>query len=282
MATATNDGIELYYEVDGARDGPTVALIQGLGYGRWMWHWLREALAPEFELLLPDNRGTGRSDTPEGPYTMAQLASDLESVLADHGVEEVQLVGASMGGMIAMQHALTYDRASRLVLLCTTPGGPEAIPAPEEVQARIVDAPADLDEREMIRYKMAPAVSDEFFERDEELVERIVDWRLEQDAGEAGKAAQLGAVDEFDVSDRLDELTHPAVVVHGTADRVVPVENAALLEALPNGSVERIDGGHHLFFIEERETVNERIRTVLADESDREQNRSVSPSGDSG
>jgi len=274
MPTVTNDGVELYYEVDGVEDGPTVALIEGLGYGRWMWQWQREALADAFELVVPDNRGTGRSDSPEGPYTMAQLADDLEAVLADHGVEQVRLVGASMGGMITLQYALDHDRATRLALLCTSPGGPEAVDAPEEVQERIVNAPEDLDERETIRYKMTPAVTDDFFDRDPERAERIVDWRLEQDAGASAKAAQLAAVGEFDVSDRLDELTRPALVLHGTADRVVPVENAALLEALPNGRVERIEGGSHLFFIEDHETVSERLRDFLVEEPTQEATRS--------
>ena len=63
MPRATRDGVSLYYEydrVDG--DGDTVVFIQGLGVGRWLWHWQREAFAGEFALLLPDNRGTGQSE----------------------------------------------------------------------------------------------------------------------------------------------------------------------------------------------------------------------------
>lgn len=264
MPTATHDDVELYYEVDGPADAPTVVLVEGLGYGRWMWHWQREALAESFELVLPDNRGTGRSDAPEGPYTMAELSADLGAVLDAHGTEPVTLVGASMGGMIALQHALEDDRVTRLVLLCTTPGGPEAVETPADVQQRITETPPDLDDRETIRHTMAPAVREEFYDREPELVEQIVDWRLEQDASEAAKAAQMAAIAEFDVSDRLDELTQPTLVLHGTGDRVVPVENADLLAGLPNARVERLDGAPHLLFVEQREAVTEQIEAFLA------------------
>jgi fatty-acyl-CoA synthase len=263
MPTATRDGVELYYEVDGPADAPTVVLIEGLGYGRWMWHWQREALSGEFELLLPDNRGTGRSDAPEGPYTMAQFSADLGAVLDAHGAEAVTLVGASMGGMIAMQHALADDRVERLVLLCTTPGGPDAADTPPDVQERITETPPELDERETIRHKMAPAVSEDFYDREPKLVDQIVDWRLEQDASETAKAAQMAAIGEFDASDRLQKLTQPTLVLHGTADRVVPVGNADLLSDLPNAEVQLIEEAPHLLFIEHAEAVNERLRTFL-------------------
>ena len=105
MQTVTRDGVEIAYEERGqpSGDADSVVLVEGLGYGRWMWRWQAEALADDYHLLLPDNRGTGDSDAPEGPYTIGQMATDLEAVLADAGVESVHVVGASMGGMIAQR-----------------------------------------------------------------------------------------------------------------------------------------------------------------------------------
>jgi len=264
MPTATNDGVAIHYEVDGPTDGEPVVLIEGLGYGRWMWRWQRERLADEYRLLLPDNRGTGDSDVPEGPYTMAAMAGDVDAVLADAGVEAAHLVGASMGGMIAQQYALDYDRAATLTLLCTSHGGEESVPIPEETAATILEVPEGYDERETIRHRMEPAVSDGFYDANPDLVESIVDWRLAGDATEAGRNAQAAAVQAFDVGDRVSKIDQPTLVLHGSADRVVPVENGRLLaEKLPDGDLEIVEDGPHLFFIEDPDHVADRIREHL-------------------
>ena len=264
MPTVTRDGVTIDYVVDGDPAGPTVLLLEGLGYGRWMWRWLTDALADDYEVLRPDNRGTGDSDAPEGPYTVGEMAADASAVLDDHGVDAVHVCGASMGGMIAQELALADDRVASLTLLCTSPGGEDAAQTPPEVQEHIFSAPEDAGPRERIRYLMEPAVSDEFYEREPELVDRIVDWRLAGDATPAGREAQAAAVAAFDATDRLGDLDVPTLALHGTADRVLPVENADLLaEHLSHATVERIDGGPHLFFIEERERVNDRVRTFL-------------------
>lgn len=264
MPSATRNGVSIDYAVDGDPDGPTVLLLEGLGYGRWMWQWLTDDIAEGYEVLRPDNRGTGDSDVPEGPYTIPQMAADAQAVLDDHGVGRVHVCGASMGGMIAQEFALVDDRVASLTLLCTSPGGDAAAETPPDVREHIFAAPEDMDPRERIRYLMRPAVSDGFYEREPELVDRIVEWRLAGDATPAGREAQAAAVAAFDATDRLNELSVPTLVLHGTDDRVLPVENAALLgEHLPHATVERFEGGPHLFFIEERDAVDARVRTFL-------------------
>ncbi|QKY17933.1 alpha/beta fold hydrolase [Halorubrum sp. CBA1229] len=264
MPRATRDGVGIDYAVDGTSDGPTVLLLEGLGYGRWMWRWLTEDLADGYEVLRPDNRGTGDSDVPEGPYSIDEMAADAQAVLDDHGVDRVHVCGASMGGMIAQELALTDDRVASLTLLCTSPGGDDAPEMPPDVREHIFSAPEDAGPKERVRYLMEPAVSDDFYERESELVDRIVEWRLAGDATPAGREAQAAAVAAFDATDRLGELSVPTLVLHGTADRVLPVGNADLLaELLPHATVERVDGGPHLFFIEERESVDGRIRSFL-------------------
>ncbi|MFC4553119.1 MULTISPECIES: alpha/beta fold hydrolase [Halorussus] len=265
MPYADNDGVSLYYELAGPETGATVALVEGLGYGRWMWRWQRDRLTEAgYRVVVWDNRGTGDSDAPEGPYAIAEMAGDLEAVLADAGVERAHVVGASMGGMIAQRYALDYDRAESLVLLCTSPGGPEAVETPPETQARMFDVPEDADECEAIRYKMEPAMTDDFWEENDDLIADIVDWRLESDADAHAREAQAAAVAEFDVSDRLGEIAVPVLVAHGDSDRVLPVENADLLyRDLPNARLAVFEDGSHLFFVEDADAVNERILEFL-------------------
>ncbi|MFC4449361.1 alpha/beta fold hydrolase [Halorussus aquaticus] len=279
MPYADNDGVSLYYETTDPADGPgsdgsreerdaeTVALVEGLGYGRWMWRWQRDRLADEgYRVVVWDNRGTGDSDEPDGPYSIEEMASDLDAVLDAVGAERAHVVGASMGGMIAQQYALDCDRAASLGLLCTSHGGDEAVEIPEETQARMFSVPEDADEREAIRHKMKPAMTDAFWAENDGLIEDIVDWRLAGDASDAARDAQAAGVVAFDSSDRLGDVEVPALVAHGTADRVLPVENADLLyERLPNARLALFEGGSHLFFIEQAEAVNDRLTEFLAD-----------------
>jgi len=264
MPTAHNGDVALSYDREGPASAPTVVFVEGLGYGTWMWQFQREPLAESYDTIVFDNRGTGDSDCPEGPYTVAEMAADLAAVLNDAGVESAHVVGASMGGMIAQRFALEDDRAESLALLCTSHGGEDAVPVPPETQAFMFDVPADADEREAIRYKMTPAISDGFAEEHPELIADIVDWRLASDASEAGRTAQAAAVQAFDASDELDQLTLPTLLMHGTDDEVLPVENAhALAEALPHADLELFEGGPHLFFVEQADAVTDRLRTFL-------------------
>jgi len=264
MPIANNDGVRLSYDLSGRSDAETVAFIEGLSYGKWMWKWQREPLSEQYQTLVWDNRGTGESDEPEGPYTTEQMAADFEAVLDDAGVDTAHVVGASLGGMIAQQYALDYDRAESLALLATTPGGEDAVPIPGETQQRMLDVPAEYDRAESIRYKMRPAVTEAFWEDHGDVIDRIVDWRLETDPSEDAYEWQSAAAIGFDESDRLDEIDQPTLLLHGTADRVVPFENAQLLEdAIPNSRLEPIEGGSHLFFIERSDTVNRHLRDFI-------------------
>lgn len=231
-----------------------------------MWDWQRQDLSGDYRTIVIDNRGTGNSDEPEGPYTVEMMASDVETVLADAGVTNAHVAGASLGGMIAQQYVLDYGRAAPLTLLCTTPGGEESVPIPDETLDRMLNVPEEYDRIETIRHKLKPAFTDEFWERNRDVIDRIVDWRLETDPTDEGYEWQSAAAVYFDVSDRLDKITLPTLILHGTADRVVPVENADLLEAgIPDAELVTIEGAPHLLFIERADDVTERIRRFLAD-----------------
>lgn len=267
MPRASNDGVELAYTVEGPADAPVVTFVEGLGYAAWMWQWQRERLS-DYRTIVWDNRGAGDSDKPEGPYTIEEMAEDMAAVLDDAGVESTHVVGASMGGMIAQRFAIEHgDRVDRLALLCTSHGGPDAVPTPEATQERMFGVPEAYDEREAIRYKMRPAMTEDFFEENDELIEQIIDWRLESDAPEDARLAQGAAVEAFDSAGELDAIDAPTLVCHGTDDRVLPVGNGRqVAERIPNAQLDLFEGGSHLFFLERPDAVTDAIRAFLAGE----------------
>lgn len=278
----TEAGVAIHYERDEG-EGPTVVFLQELGHGRWLWRWQREALA--VDAIAPDTRGTGRSDVAiprpvralpallRGPllgpfgYTVADLADDLEAVLAAESLRNVHLVGLGLGGMVAIEYATKYSRARSLVLCGTSHGGSDAVPVPEETRERLFARTGS--DRGTVRERMRPTFSERFTNRNPHLMDRIVEWRLAGETGEAARQAQWKAMQAFDASDRLEEVQVPTLVLHGEDDRVVPVENAWLLEAgIPEVHLEARPGGSHLLPVEDAGWTAARIREFLDDHAD--------------
>jgi 3-oxoadipate enol-lactonase len=252
--------VHIAWERRGA--GDPIVLVHGLGYARWGWEPVAEGLAESFEIVLIDNRGIGESDAPPGPYTAAEMAADVVAVMDEAGVETADVVGTSLGGMIAQELALSApERVRKLVLVCTTPGGPNAAPMPAATVQLIVEAPA-LEPlvalRRFVENALAPDPPDE-------LVERILAHRVATAQPLPAWAAQAAAGASFDAWDRLPGLRRPTLILHGNVDAVVDPANAdLLLERIPNSVVERFEGCGHLLFWEEPERFVDVVGEFLA------------------
>lgn len=229
--------------------GVPVVLIHGLGYARWGWEPVADRLAERFEVILFDNRGIGASDAPPGPYSCGEMAADVLAVLDEADVERAHVVGTSLGGMVAQELVLAAPaRVNRLVLVCTTPGGPNAAPMPAPTVELIAAAPS-LEPlvalRRFVENALAPNPP-------EELVDRILAHRLATAQPPTAWAAQAAAGASFDAWERGPEIDVPTLVLHGTSDVVVDPANAALLvERIVGARLELFEGCGHLLFWEE-------------------------------
>jgi pimeloyl-ACP methyl ester carboxylesterase len=119
MATAhAGDGTVIYYETWGR--GEPLLLISGLATDLRIWACQRLVFGRRFRCIALDNRGSGRSDKPDGPYTLEQMAADAVAVLDAEGVGRAHVVGHSMGSYIAQVLAVQYpDRLRSLTLAGT-------------------------------------------------------------------------------------------------------------------------------------------------------------------
>ena len=237
-------------------EGQSLLLIHGLGYARWGWEPVVEPLARSFDVILFDNRGIGQSDAPPGPYTAADLAADAVQVLHEAGVERAHVLGTSLGGMVAQELALAVpERVDRLVLACTTPGGSEAFPMPEQT-VQLLTSGGTL--RQFVENALAP-------EPDAEIVERILRHRESTAQPLEAWSAQAAAGATFDALDRIDRIGSPTLILHGTEDAVVDSRNAALLALrIPDSRVELFPGAGHLFFWEQPERFVEVVTGFLS------------------
>jgi pimeloyl-ACP methyl ester carboxylesterase len=233
----TDDGTTLRYAVAGGSDGPgaPVALVGDVGFGAWAWGWQHDALAGPRRVVTFDHRGTGESDAPAGPYDVDRLAADLDSVLGAADARRGHLVGAGLGGSVALRYA--RDRQPRsLSLLGTAPG--------DAVDAEALDDcyPADPSDGDALRATLGSLFSAAFREANPELCDRIVDWRRAEDAGPTARRAQAAAARGFEPGP-LYELTTPAFVLRGQADPVVDRKAVeSLARDLPRGRFESVVG----------------------------------------
>jgi 3-oxoadipate enol-lactonase len=122
MLRPRGQNLDLHYELRG--DGPPLLLLMGWrGNLDWWPAPLLRRLEQRHRLILVDNRGAGDTGDPGGRYTMAQMAGDAAALLDGLGVARADVLGVSMGGMIAQELALLRPaRVDRLVLCCTHSG----------------------------------------------------------------------------------------------------------------------------------------------------------------
>jgi pimeloyl-ACP methyl ester carboxylesterase len=120
------NGQSLYYEVHG--EGPPLILIMGIGYDATLWglHQV-PAFSKNNQVIVFDNRDVGRSSQASGPYTIADMADDIVTVLDGLKIDRANVLGISMGGMIAQEFALRHpDRLGKLVMTGTSADNAQA------------------------------------------------------------------------------------------------------------------------------------------------------------
>ncbi|MEF8906454.1 MAG: alpha/beta fold hydrolase [Haloarculaceae archaeon] len=257
MPVVTNRGVDLRYEAadaDAAVESEarsTVAFVNPVGYGAWVWGWQHAALAGTYDTLVWDLPGTGESGPVDDPLTVRDLVGHFEAVLADCAVANAHVVGAGLGGMVALEHARRYDRVDSLALFGTTADG-------GRVDADALDSLfAPPDDPAGLRGSLGGAFAADPADHPE-VVADIVDWRAAEDADREGFAAQAAAMTGY-AADPLYEVTVPARVFHGVDDAVVPADAGRDLAAdLPRGEFRAVEGGH-LCFVEESAAVNDAL-----------------------
>ena len=227
-------------------EGPPLLLIQGLGYGRWGWEPILPGLATRHQVVAFDNRGIGESDKPPGPYTAAQMAGDALQVLDEAGIDRAHVLGASLGGMIAQELVVAApERVERLILCCTTPGGPATVPMPEATARLFAEAPSLAPEVALRRFVENALGADP----SPQLVDELFARRAANPPDPAGWQAQAAAGLGFQGVEA--EIAAPTLILGGTADNVVDHRNADVLAArIPGAQVELLAGAGHLFFWE--------------------------------
>jgi 3-oxoadipate enol-lactonase len=269
MPLARVGEIELSYERAGA--GPTMLLIMGMiaTFDHWDRGFL-EDLRRDFDVIIYDHRGVGASSRLErqGRLTIAQLAEDAAGLLDALEVDSAHVLGISMGGMVAQELALGgragIERIRTLTLGCTHCGGEGSAPRSEAVTRRLTEGMSSGVRERAIRAVWEANVSPAFA-ANEEAYARFLGIGMRRGVSIEVIMAQMRAIAEHDTSARLPQLRLPTLVIHGTLDEMLSVQNARMIAGLiPDSRLEILEGVGHMFFWEQPERSAELIRAHAA------------------
>ena len=254
--------ISIHYETYG--QGEPLVLIMGLGGGSSMW-WRQVAFfSPDYQVIVYDSRGVGRTDKPDIPYSMDMLVGDAVGLLERLGIASAHIYGVSMGGMVAQELALRYPKlVSSLVLGATTCGGGHAA-MPSQATLQKLFGIMTLSPDEAVKVSTSVTFSPTFIERHPEKINEWLIKGAESPPSPLGFKRQAEAVAGLDTYDRLQRIIAPTLILAGTADQLIPSDNSRILASrIPNAKLVLFEGAGHGYLWEAEEAANQTARDFL-------------------
>jgi non-heme chloroperoxidase len=260
---AAKDGTKLHFDDWGS--GPPVVLIHGWPLDARMWEYQASALVEEgLRVITYDRRGFGRSEQPWSGYDYDTLADDLAALLHQLDLRAVTLVGFSMGGGEVARYLSRHgaSRIARAVLvssvtpfLLRTEEHDAGLPKAQfdgMIKALDADRPGFLAKFGKLFYGaglVSFSISDE-----------ILRWTefLALHASKRATSASVRAWSETDFRPDMRAFTIPTLVIHGDADKTVPIEISAreAVKLMPRAELREYAGAPHGLFYTDREKLN--------------------------
>jgi len=246
-------------------DGPPVLLINGLSLHTATWGVLERNLEGH-RIIEFDLPGAGQSDVPKWPVSIRSLARLTTSVLDHFQIERADVVGFSMGGIIAQQLAADApERVRRLVLMATTPG----------VGGMQGDPKAMLSLAAPLRFfspqayaKSLGSLTGGRGRRDKVWIAEQTRLRMEYKPEWKGYFGQMASIAPWSGLPRLARVNHPTLVLAGDDDPLTPVVNGMMLaHLLPNGRLTVLSGEGHLMVMDADSMAHPAIREFLSAQS---------------
>ena len=262
--------LELCYESFGDPADPTVLLIMGLGTQMLAWapEFCEQLAAEGFRVIRFDNRDIGRSThikdkrppsvvelvlrRPRNPaYTLEDMADDAAGLLDALGIAAADVVGASMGGMIAQAMAVRHPAKVRSLTSIMSTTGSQRVgqPSPRVLPFLLKAPPTDREEAIERVVRLFGVIASPGFERDPAATRDLAAQSIDRSSDRTGAGRQLAAIMASGNRRKgLRTISAPTLVIHGTDDRMVNVSGGkATARAIPGARLELIRGmGHDL------------------------------------
>jgi non-heme chloroperoxidase len=269
--TVPADTVHLHIN-DSGGNGRPVVLIHGWPLSAQAWEPQVSVLQEAgFRAVAYDRRGFGHSDKPESGYSYDTLADDLERVMSQCGLQNVTLVGFSMGGGEVARYVARHgeSRLRSVVFAAAVPpylmktvDNPEGPLTPEKAQEK-------KHALEQDRNAFFDQFTQNFFSANGAL--QVTEAQRSEAVAICQKSAQhaaLACMDSFsntDFREDLKKLTVPTLVIHGDADAIVPIEGSGLRthHAVPHSQLVTVAGAPHGLNVSHAKAFNEALLSFL-------------------
>lgn len=258
MSFADVNGQRIRFDDTGG-EGPAVILAHGFLMDRTMFAPQVAALAGEFRVITWDERGFGETEYDGKPFTYWDSARDCLGLMSHLGIEQAVVGGMSQGGFLSLRAALLQPERVRALVLIDTQAGvedPERLPAYRQMQQTWLEA-GPVDE-------LTDAIANLILGTPELNSAWIEKWRgldRERSMKEPGDCL----LDRDDITERLGEISCPAIVFHGTVDQSIDMERAEQLCRGLAGArpLVRVEGATHAANLTHPDLVNAALLEFL-------------------
>ena len=258
MFLKTGD-IVTHVRVEGPPNAAPLMMIHSLGTSLAVWDAQAEALSHSFRVIRPDLRGHGLTSVTPGPYSIAQLASDVLAVMDALGITTAQVAGLSIGGLVAQQMATLAPARITGLILCDTA---MVIPPPsawtDRAAAVRAGGMAPIADTVLSRW-ITPA----FVNEPAGLGLRAMLLRTDPE----GYAAAAEAIAAADLTATTRHLTQPTLVIVGAEDLATPVASAeALRDAIQGARLVVLPDAAHIPTVQQPDAVTAAMAGFLTPE----------------
>jgi 3-oxoadipate enol-lactonase len=238
------DGRKLAYnEVCPPAPKGTILLLTGLAAKRYGWYHQLDEFGRYYRTIALDHRDISDSDEVKEAYTVADMADDAAAAMRALGVQRTHVAGISLGGFVALQFTLRHPQlVDKLVLISTSAGGSTHVPPGSEMIAILTGrAEQNIEVGEIARRTYTAIMAPGFAQNHPEEIDRVAEIARYRPVHAAAYYRQLQAVMTHDVSQQLDRIQAPTLVIHGDADPLVVPANGDYL-------AQHIKGAKHIVY----------------------------------
>ncbi|NDD58518.1 MAG: alpha/beta hydrolase [Chlamydiae bacterium] len=227
MPFAQINGINMYYEIHG--EGAPVVLIQGFTRNTLNWKLVLENLQKSFQVLVFDNRGSGRTDHPSQPYSIEMMSTDL-SILMEHlHIPQACIVGHSMGGAIVQQFCADNPEKVKKAVICSSFC---KVPYCSLMQIDTIIRMTELKvPKECIYRNVLPWLYSNQLLENPGFIEHVLNLMLHDPFPQNmdGFIGQGAALKSFNFTNQLHKIANPCLILVGENDLYAPVSSSLQL-----------------------------------------------------
>jgi len=253
MPYQTVNGIQLYYELTGPKEGPVLVLSNGIMMSTASWAFQKIALEKHLQVLLYDCRGMWKSDHPEGPYSMEQHAEDLAGLMNALEIKKAHIAGISYGAEISMVFAAMFPEMTQSLIVID--GVSEIHPLLKAQTMPWLMAAENNDPELLLKTSYHMNFAEEWIIKNQAFIDTSVERYAEIDM--SAFVQLMNAFYGLDITDKLSEIKTPTLVIAGEEDLIKGRDYAQIIaDNIPDSELVLVPGAGHALCLEKPAELN--------------------------